>query len=361
MGLLTRIRVGANILGPLLALAAVLIFWSNPPNGLGVALIGILLMGGVITAVHHAEVISAYVGEPFGALILALAVTVIEVGLILAIMTASGDSTSALGRDTVFSAIMITCNGIIGISVVAATLRGRVATFNSEGSGAALGSIATIATLSLVLPSFTRSSQGPTFTAPQLIFAAVASLVVYLLFLYVLTVRHTEHFQNPDTDVTVPYTERPTTAKARSSFALLLVALVAIIGLAKVVAPSVEQVVLDAGLPIFVVAVVIALVVLLPESLAAVRAAHRGDLQTSMNLGFGSAMASIGLSIPALAIASLVLGITLELGLNATELVLFGLTMIVSTITVSSPRTTLLQGSLHLTIFAAFLVLALAP
>lgn len=357
----SKILSSAYIAGPLISAVVMFIFWTNPPNATGVLFIAAILVGAVLTAVHHAEVISARVGEPYGALILALAVTVIEVGLILAIMTSSEGTASTLARDTVFSAIMITCNGIIGLSVIAATLRGQVATFNSEGSGAALGAIATIATLSLVLPTFTRSSAGPTFTQPQLIFAALASLGVYLLFLFVLTVRHKEHFQDPDTTIVVPYTERPSNKQTRDSFVLLIVALAAIIGLAKVIAPSIEGVVRDAGLPLFVVAATIALVILLPETLAAVRAARRGDLQTSMNLGYGSAMASIGLTIPALAVLSIATGITLELGLNATELVLFALTMLVSTVTVSSHRTTLLQGGIHTVLFAAFLVLALNP
>ena len=352
---------GLYISGPLVAAIAMALFWNTAPNALGVLVISVILVGAVITAVHHAEVLSARVGEPFGALLLALAVTVIEVGLIVAIMAGSGGSASTLGRDTVFSAIMITVNGIIGLSVVAATFRGGVATFNAEGSGAALGAIATIATLSLVLPTFTRSSAGPTFTTPQLAFAAVASLGVYALFLYVLTVRHKEHFQDPDNPVVVPYADRPSDQQTRVSVALLMVALVSIVGLAKVMSPSVERTVRDAGLPLFVVAVAVALVVLLPESLAAVRSARRGDLQTSFNLGYGSAMASIGLTIPALAIVSSAMGITLELGLNSTELVLFALTMIVSVITVSSPRATLLQGGLHLAIFSAFLVLAVSP
>jgi Ca2+:H+ antiporter len=357
----SQIISGSYLVGPLLTIIVTSLFWNNPPNAAGVLLITFVLIGAVLTAVHHAEVISVRIGEPFGALVLALAVTIIEVGLIIAIITSSTDILSSLGRDTVFSAIMITCNGIIGFSIVAATLRGGTASLNSEGSGASLGAIATIATLSLVLPTFTRSSSGPTFTTTQLIFAAIAALNVYLLFLYVLTVRHREHFQNPSNVVVVPYADKPTDQQLRISFILLLVSLVSIIGLAKVISPSVENVVSSAGLPFFVVAVSIALVVLLPETLAAIRAARRGDFQTSVNLGYGSAMASIGLTIPALAIASIALGLTLELGLNSTELVLFLLTMVVSVITVSSPRVTLLQGGIHLTIFAAFLVLAIQP
>ena len=349
------------LVGPVLALVILALTWSAQMTGPVVIVVTIVLIGAVITAVHHAEVVSARVGEPYGALILALAVTVIEVGLIVAIMASSAGTASTLGRDTVFSAIMITCNGIIGVSVVAATLKQKVATFNSEGSGAALGAITTIATLSLVLPTFTRSSSGPTFTTAQLIFASVASLGVYVLFLFVLTVRHKEHFQNADARNDEMMKARPSVQQTWISLILLILALVAVVGLAKVVSPTIESSVRAAGLPLFVVAVVVALIVLLPESSAAVRSARRGDLQTSFNLGYGSAMASIGLTIPALAIVSSIMDVTLELGLNATELVLLALTVVVGVITTSSPRATLLQGGLHLVIFAGFLVLAVSP
>jgi Ca2+:H+ antiporter len=350
-----------NIVGPLLAALFVAIYWKNPPNSVEVFVISIVLVGAVITAVHHAEIISAYVGRSLGALILALSVTIIEVGLIVAIMLSSDGSAATLGRDTVFSAIMITCNGMIGLSVVAASIKEAAPTFNSEGSGATLSAIATIATLSLVLPAFTLSSSGPTFTRPQLFFVAIVSLAVYALFLYVLTVRNREHFEDPENLVVVPYAYVPSKKVFKQSVTLLLITLSAIIGLAKVVAPSIEGVVRDAGLPLSVVAVTVALVVLAPESLAAVRSSSRGDLQTGFNLAYGSALASIGLTIPALAIVSTLLGIQLQLGLSGTDIILFVLTMIVSVVTVSSHRVTLFQGGLHLVIFSAFLFLAVSP
>jgi Ca2+:H+ antiporter len=351
----------ANVAGPILAAITVVLFWNNEPGPIEVAFISVVLIGGVLTAVHHAEIIAAYVGRAIGALILALAVTVIEVGLIVAIMLSSEGAAATLGRDTVFAAIMITCNGIVGFSIVAASLKNTTLSFNSEGSGAALSAIATIATLSLVLPVFTRGSAGPTFTFPQLIFVSLASLVVYGLFLYVLTVRNREHFEDPDAVITMPYSKTPTKSEFVRSISLLLISLVAIIGMAKVISPSIESVVLGAGLPIFIIAVVVALVVLAPESLAAVRAAKRGDLQTGFNLAYGSALASIGLTIPTLAIVSTIIDINLILGLSATELVLFALTCVVSVVTVSSHRVTFFQGGLHLVIFFSFLFLAFAP
>jgi Ca2+:H+ antiporter len=256
---------------------------------------------------------------------------------------------------------MITVNGIIGFSVVAATLRSSTSSFNSEGSGAALGAIATIATLGLVLPTFTSGSAGPTFTGPQLIFVALVSLGIYALFLWVLTVRNKEHFEDLERPPTQVLHLPPTKRTFLWSVALLVISLGAIIGLAKVLSPSIESVVRDAGLPLSLVAVIIALVILLPEGVAAVRFSHRGDLQAGFNIGYGSALASIGLTIPALAIFSLVSDVDLTLGLGYKEIVLFILTLVVSTVTVASHRVTLFQGGLHIVIFAAFLFLAVSP
>lgn len=358
---LAKITPAANIAGPLFAAVVVFIFWSNPPSGAEVALIGVLLIGGVITAVHYAEAIAVYVGRAIGALILALAVTVIEVGLIVAIMLSSDGAAASLGRDTVFSAIMITCNGIVGFSIIAAARQSSTPSFNSEGSGAALSAIATIATLSLVLPAFTRGSAGPTLTIPQLVFVSIAALTVYLLFLYVLTVRNREHFEDLDNTEVVLLKKKPSQKEFRYSVVLLLISLVAIIGMAKVIAPAVQGVVIGAGLPLFVVAVTVALVVLAPESVAAVKSAIRGDLQTGFNLAYGSALASIGLTIPALAIVSVIIDIDLLLGLKPTEMVLLALTLIVSVVTVSSHRVTFFQGGLHIVIFFSFLFLAFVP
>lgn len=351
----------AYVVGPLISAGTVIAFWQNKPGSLAVGLISLVLIGAVLTAVHHAEVISAYVGRTLGALILALAVTVIEVGLIVAIMISSDGAAATLGRDTVFSAVMITCNGIVGFSVIAAAFRKSTPSFNSEGSGASLSAIATIATLTLVLPSFTRSSIGPTLTSAQLAFVAIASIGVYLLYLYVLTVRNREHFENPDSTVIVPYSHAPTKSEFKVSILLLLIALIAIIGMAKVISPSIEGIVIGAGLPLFVVAVAVALVVLAPESLAAIRSSKNGDLQTGFNLAYGSALASIGLTIPVLAVVSFLLDVELQLGLSALEIVLFVLTMLVSQVTVSSRRVTFFQGGLHVVIFFAFLFLAVSP
>jgi Ca2+:H+ antiporter len=352
-------------LAPVLALLALALSWGRALGSVAVAVVAALLAGAVLAAVYHAEVVAHRVGEPFGSLILAVAVTVIEVALIITLMISGGDKTASLARDTVFAAVMITCNGIVGLSLLVGTLGRRVAVFNSEGSGSALATVATISALCLVLPTFTTSEPGPEFSGPQLAFAAVASVTLYAIFVTVQTIRHREDFLPITTAGEVIQTEEhasPPTGRATViSLGLLLVALVAVVGDAKAVSPAIERAVAAAGFPQSVVGVVIALLVLLPETLAAVRAARRDRIQTSLNLGFGSAIASIGLTIPAIAVASLWLSGPLLLGLGATQMVLLLLTVVVGALTVVPGRATLLQAGVHLTIFAAFVFLAIKP
>ncbi|MGK5558610.1 calcium:proton antiporter [Actinomadura kijaniata] len=362
---LARRAAGWTTLAPVLALLALALTWGRDlPAGL-VAVVAVLLAGAVLAAVHHAEVVAHRVGEPFGSLVLAVAVTVIEVALIVSLVASGGHGSEALARDTVFAAIMITCTGIVGLCLTAGTLRRRVVAFNAEGSGGALATVATLATLSLVLPTFTTSRRGPAFAPEQLAFAAVCSLALYGLFVLTQTVRHRDYFLPVTAEGEIidedGHAARPSGARTLASLALLLVALVGVVGLAKVESPVIESAVAGAGLPHAVVGVVIALLVLLPETLAALRAARRDRLQTSLNLALGSAMASIGLTIPAVAVASIWLPGPLVLGLDATHMVLLALTVAVSTLTVVPGRATLLQGGVHLALFAAFLFLAISP
>ncbi|MFG1681261.1 calcium:proton antiporter [Nonomuraea sp. NPDC049269] len=350
---------------PLLALLALALSWGSELPFVLAVILAVLLAGAVLAAVHHAEVIAHRVGEPFGSLVLAVAVTVIEVALIVSLMISGGEHSASLARDTVFAAVMITCNGIVGLSLLSGTLRRRVAVFNAEGTGGALATVATLSTLSLALPTFTTSAKGPAFSPAQLGFAAVVSLLLYGLFVLTQTVRHRDYFLPVTTEGTAATTEehapRPSARATMISLGLLLVALVAVVGLAKVESPVIELAVSSAGLPQAVVGVVIALLVLLPETIAAVRAARRDQIQISLNLALGSAMASIGLTIPAIAVASIWLKGPLLLGLGATHLVLLGLTFIVTTLTVVPGRATLLQSGVHLVLFAAFLFLAISP
>jgi Ca2+:H+ antiporter len=350
-----------NVVVPVLAALVLVATWGSKPGAVVLAVVGVFLAGSVLAAVHHAEVVAHRVGEPFGSLVLAVAVTVIEVGLIVTLMVSAGSDTSTLARDTVFAAVMITCNGILGLAVLVGALHRRFATFNAEGTATALATVSTLATLTLVLPTFTTSEPGPEFSSAQLTFAAVASLALYLLFVFVQTVRHRDYFL-PEGDLDEDEHAPPSTNRqALTSLGLLALALVAVVGLAKTETPAIEDAVGWIGAPASAVGVVIALLVLLPETLAAYRNARRGRVQTSLNLAFGSAMASIGLTIPAIAVASIWLDGPLVLGLGSTQIVLLVITVIVGGLTVLPGRATVQEGGVHLVLFGAFLFLAINP
>ena len=345
---------------PAVAVVALVATWGSKPGSAVLAVIGVLLAGAVVAAVHHAEVVAHRVGEPFGALILAVAVTVIEVALIVTLMVSGDSESSTLARDTVFAAVMITTNGVLGLSVLVGALHRRAATFNAEGTATALATVLTLTTLCLVLPRFTTSTPGSDFSPAQLAFAAVASLVLYVLFVFVQTVRHRDYFL-PDEDDPDGHADPPSERDAVVSFGVLVVALVAVVGLAKLESPAIEDAVAALDAPPSAVGVAIALLVLLPETFAAVLNARRGRVQTSLNLALGSAMASIGLTVPVIAVASIWLEGPLVLGLGDTQIVLLGITAAVGALTVLPGRATLQEGAIHLVLLAAFLVLAIRP
>jgi len=318
-------------------------------------------MATVFSAVYHAEVVALRVGEPFGTLVLALAVTAIEVALIVSMMIAGGTETANLARDTLFAAVMIVCNGIIGICLLAGGLRHHEQEFQLRGANAALSVLIALTTLTLILPNVTNTIAGPTFSRPQLGFAAIVSSILYASFLFVQTLRHRDYFLPAGGNEAETHVPPPPNRIAIASAGLLLGSLVVVVALAKVLTPAVERGIEAVGAPKSVVGIIIAGLVLLPEGLAAYRAAIANRLQTSVNLSLGSALASIGLTIPAVAIISLVLNRPLILGLDPKEEVLLALTLIINILTLGTGRTTVLQGMVHLIIFAVFLFLAVMP
>ena len=358
-------RPSWTTVAPPAAVLVLAVVWGSDLAPVLVVAVALVLAAAVLAAVHHAEVVAHRVGEPFGSLVLAVSVTVIEVALIVTLIASGGPETASLARDTVFAAVMITVNGILGLSLLLAARRDDLAVFNAEGTGAALATVATLAALSLALPTFTTSEPGPEFSPSQLAFAAVASLALYGMFVVTQTVRHRDFFLPVHPDGSPPAADEhaapPSARTAVISLVMLLLALVAVVGLAKVESPAIETGVAAAGFPPSFVGVVIALLVLLPETLAAGRAASRGLTQTSLNLALGSAMASIGLTIPVIAVASIWLEGPLVLGLEPTQLVLLAMTVVVGVLTVVPGRATRLQGGIHLVLLAAFLFLAVNP
>lgn len=395
-------RPSWTTLAPIVAIVALVPAWFAHPEGIVLGVLAVLLVAAVLAAVHHAEVVAHRVGEPYGSLVLAVAVTIIEVGLIVTLMVTSDKDAAGLARDTVFAAVMITLNGIVGIALLVGALKHHLAVFNPEGTGAALATVIALAVLCLVVPAVTTSEPGPEFTGAQLAFAAIASLALYGMFVFTQTIRHRDFFLPVAPGQYVPmvatkaeaaaaasdraadrtaereaasdgfehepvdldedgHADPPTDRAALASLGLLVVSLVAVVGLAKIESPAIESGVAALGFPQAVVGVVIALLVLAPESIAAVRAAARQRVQVSLNLALGSAMASIGLTIPAIAIASIWLDGPLELGLNQLQTVLLLLTAAVSILTVVPGRAKPLQGGVHLVLFASFLFLTIAP
>jgi Ca2+:H+ antiporter len=345
---------------PLAGWAVMVTTFALGGSGPIAALAGLALIATVFAAVYHAEVIAERIGEPYGTLVLAVAVTVIEVALIVSIMSAAPADKAALARDTVFATVMIACNGIVGICLLMGGVRHHTQGFQIEGASAALAVLAALTTLTLILPNVT-STPGPVFSTSQLVFAGIVSLTLYGAYVFVQTVSHRGYFLPAEGSVATAPHVAPSKAVALLSASLLLASLVAVVGLAKGLTPTLEFAVAYFAVPKAVVGVALALLVLMPEGLAAVRAARANELQTSLNLALGSALASIGLTIPAVGIVSIVLNQPLELGLGLKDEVLLALTIVVGIITLGTGRTTVLQGIVHLVIFAAFLFLALAP
>jgi Ca2+:H+ antiporter len=331
-------------------------------GGVLAALCGIALIGAVLVAVHHAEVVAHRVGEPFGTLVLALAVTAIEAALILSMMMAGGKDMAVLPRDAIYAAIMIICNGVVGLCVLVGGLKHREQTFRVEGAGAGLAALIVMAALTLVLPAFTTTTPGGTYSHSQLAFVALSSAALWGIFVFIQTIRHRDYFI-PGVDVANPdaHAAPPTTPQAWASFGLLVVSLVSVVGLAKMLSPNIEHAVEAASAPRPVVGIVIAGLVLLPETWAAMRAARANRLQSSMNLAVGSALACIGLTVPVVVLASIALDLPLTLGLAPKDIAMLAVTFLVSTVTLGTGRTYVMQGAVHLVLFAAYLFLAFVP
>ena len=330
-----------------------------PETQIAVIIVAAVLLGAAIfSAVHHAEILALKVGEPLGSIILALAVTIIESGLIISQMSSGKSGAEFIGRDTIFSALIIVLNGIVGLCLVVGGAKHHEQIFKLDGAAAALSVLTTLAAISLILPTYTISSPGPYYTAFQLGFVGVVSLVLYGIFVFVQTVLHHDYFIMTNDDHS---SIKPASRTVVVSSILLPVALVVVVLLAKFLSEPINNMVGAAGLPIAFVGVIIALVVLLPEGFAAVRAARSNQLQTSLNLALGSAVATIGLTIPVLAFYSIWQNAKLALGIGPQASVMLILTVFVSSITLATGRTTILQGSVHLVIFFVFLFLSAIP
>ncbi len=342
---------GATVLG--------ITFTPSPAGLVFAGLLLVILFGTVFAAVHHAEVIAERIGEPYGTLLLTLAVTVIEVALIATIMLGE-KPVPTLARDTVFAVVMIVCNGLVGICILAGGLRYREQDVQVTGSSLYLSVLFVMATITLIMPNYTLTTPGPVYSVAQLGFVSVVTLILYGVFLYTQTIRHRNYFVTDaagDPGDGAQVSNRMLTL----SVVLLLVSLLAVVLLAKKFSLVVDFAIARIGAPQAFAGVLVALLILLPESVAAVAAARKNDLQKSINLALGSSLATIGLTIPAVAVAAYALDKQLVLGLNAQETVLLVLTFVVSMLTFGTGRTNILFGLVHLVVFAVFVFLVFVP
>jgi len=343
---------------PILALLAALIIGHSESWALG-AVSAIFLIGSVLVAVHHAEVVAHWLGEPYGTLVLTLAVTIIELSLIVSMML-TGEPSATLARDAVHAVLMLVLSGLAGTCIVAGTLRHREQEFQTQGANAFLAVLMPMAVLVLVLPNYTITTPGPFYSPLQLVFVGATCFTLYLVFLFVQTVRHQEYFL-PATAVEGEVHPPPSAKLGAISGGLLIVSLVAVILLAEQIAPLIAHGLHATGAPLKLAGVIVALIVLLPESVTALRAARRNQLQISINLALGSAVACIGLTVPSVTIIATLLHQPLALGIDTGPTVMLGLSFLVAMLTYGQGRTNLLSGCVHLVLFAAYIFMIFVP
>ena len=330
-------------------------------GGFFTLLLSAALIASVLAAVHLAEVVAHRVGEPFGTLILALAVTIIEVSLIVALMFAGGEESLVLARDTVFAANMVILNGIIGLCLLAGGIKYHEQFVVKHSATSALVALTAILVLTLVLPNYTVSTPGPVYNSSQLVFVAITCFIIYGAFILVQSIRHRDYFLPVGDNNEDHHAEPPSNQTTFFSLILLLACLGAVVLLAKALSPVIEKGVEDMGAPKSLVGVIIAIVILLPEGIAALQAARRNRLQTSLNLALGSALASTGLTIPAVAIFSLSTGSGVVLGIDMKSIVLLILSVFTVMLSLVTGRTNILYGIVLIVIFVTYLFITIVP
>ena len=349
------------LLSVLLFAGATALHYTFEPSALGwlfAAVLLVILFGTVFAAVHHAEVVAERIGEPFGTLLLTLSVTIIEVALIATIMLGE-KAVTTLARDTVFAVVMIVCNGLVGLCILVGGLRYREQDIQASGSSLYLSVLLVLATITLIMPNYTLTTPGPIYSAGQLGFVSVATILLYGVFLYTQTVRHRDYFvADANVDHDGPQASNKT---IMLSTALLLISLLAVVLLAKKFSQVVDASAAQIGAPPAFAGILVALLILMPEGVAAIAAARRNNLQKSINLALGSSIATIGLTVPAVAIAAYELDRQLVLGLPPQEMVLLALTLLLAMLTLGSGRTNILFGLVHLVVFAIFMFLVFVP
>ena len=321
-----------------------------------------VILWSAVAVVRHADCLAVKWGEPYGTLVLTLSAISVEVVMISAAML-HGQNNPTLGRDAIFAVIMIALNGFVGLVLLLGGLRHGEQYYNLEGVNSYLNVIMTLTVLGLVLPNFTTTTAGPTFSTEQQIFLVLVSISLYGIFLLIQTMRHRGYFMESKRAIMAPDSvDHPLHVQSTAFHAPMLVLyLIVVILLAEKFAIPLDNSIEKFGMPQEFGGAIIAALVLTPEGIGAIRADLRNQLQRSINLLFGSVLATIGLTIPAVLTISLITKRPVTLGVQGGNLPLLLLTLAVSVVTFTSRKTNILQGCVHLFLFAVFLLLIFAP
>ena len=340
-----------------------ILFFSGliPDSDIFQGLAGVLLILSVMSAVHHSEIIAHRVGEPYGTIILAVAVTIIEVGIIISLMLSGGEEAATVARDTVFSAVMLILNGIVGISLFIGGLKFREQKFSEHSATISLVSIVSIVIFTMVFPTFTTSIQGPYYSTPQLLFVSAVCLIIYAFFLLAQTSRHRDYFLTKEDNKQQAHPVKISNSVMSISVVFLLVSLGIVVLLSKKLSPVIEEFIISRNLPKSLVGIIIAFIILLPEGIAAIIAVRNNRLQTSLNLAMGSALASIGLTIPCVAIVSILFKMDVVLGLDIKSMILLGLSVFTVMLSLAKGRTNIVYGVVLLVNLFAYIFLIIYP
>lgn len=325
-------------------------------------LAAVLLIGAVFAALQHAEILGAKTGEPYGTLVLTIAVTIIEVA-IMASMVEHGDEDPTEAREAVFSAIIIVCNGLVGLCLLLGGFRHHEQELQPMATSAYLAILIALSVLTLILPDYTTSSYGPTLSTTQLIFVSVLSVLLYSAFLFIQTVRHRSYFIDVHVAAVGHGEEKPSRAATIFAVVGLSASLLGVSLLAERVIPGLEEALRWGGVDDVnrVTGAAVAMLVLLPESMNSIRAATRNALQTSLNGALGSVVATIGLTVPAVALLSVATNREIVFGLEKRDTVLLLLTLVLSVVSFGAGRTNLMTGLVHLVVFATYIFLLFVP
>ncbi|RDI98324.1 calcium:proton antiporter [Dyella solisilvae] len=326
-----------------------------------------VIVWGSFGVVHEAEELASLLGEPVGTLVLTLSIVIIEVVLISAVMLGAGD-TSTLARDTMFAVLMIVLNGVVGLGLLIGGIRHHEQAFNLHGASAFLAVIIPLATIALVLPNFTASTPDGSLTSLQAVSFSILTIALYGLFLWLQTGRYKGYFVAPraDTDANEPAEPPPPARPPRKGemafhVLLLLINILPIVILSKSLAKVLDYGIAATGAPQSLGGIIIAMLVFTPEGISALIAIRRDELTRAINLCLGGAASTVGLTVPAVLAIGLLTGKPVVLGLPPASIVLLASTLVLSSLTFSGWRTTMLEGAVHLSMFAVFLVLVFSP